>query len=118
MSGPAGYGIDNLPFGIVSDARDGEKRPAVAFEDKVIDLDCLVHRGVLDADSLLGATTLNAFLGEGLDTWRAVRARLQHLLDGGANADERAALAKAMRLQAVTAQSRRRMFMLVSCYRL
>jgi fumarylacetoacetase len=91
----AGYGIDNLPFGIVSDSRDGEKRPAVAFEDKVIDLDCLVHRGVLDAEPLLGATTLNAFLAEGAAAWRAVRARLQHLLGASASADERSAVAKA-----------------------
>ncbi|MDB5071020.1 MAG: fumarylacetoacetase [Candidatus Eremiobacteraeota bacterium] len=95
MTDPAGYGIDNLPFGIISDARDEEKRPAVAFEDNVIDLDCLVHRGALDAESLLGATTLNAFLAEGRATWRAVRARLQHLLGDAASTDERSAVAKA-----------------------
>ena len=95
MTDWAGYGIDNLPFGIISDAHDEEKRPAVAFEDKVIDVDCLVHRGALDAESLLGATTLNAFLAEGLATWRTVRARLQHLLGGTASTDERAAVAKA-----------------------
>ncbi|MEA2719268.1 MAG: fumarylacetoacetase [Candidatus Eremiobacteraeota bacterium] len=95
MIDPADYGIDNLPFGIISDARDGEKRPAVAFENTVVDLDCLVHRGALEAESLLGATTLNAFLAEGHETWRAVRGRLQHLLGTSANADERAAVAKA-----------------------
>ena len=95
MIDPRDYGIDNLPFGIVSDARHGEKRPAVAFEDSVIDLDCLVHQGALEADSLLGAASLNAFLGEGLAAWRAVRARLQHLLGDAATADERAAVAKA-----------------------
>lgn len=94
MIDPADYGLDNLPFGIVSDARDGCRHAAVAFEDKVVDLDCLVHDGVLDAESLLGATTLNDFLGEGLATWRAVRARLQHLLGDGATADERAAVAR------------------------
>jgi fumarylacetoacetase len=91
---PRDYGPDNLPFGIVSDARDGRKRAAVAFEDNVIDLDCLVHDGVLDAESLLGAASLNDFLGAGLATWRAVRARLQHLLGGAASSDERAAVAK------------------------
>jgi fumarylacetoacetase len=91
---PRDYGLDNLPLGIVSDARDGRKRAAVAFEDKVVDLDCLVHDGVLDADALLGATSLNDFLGEGLATWRAVRARLQHLLSADATPDERAAVAK------------------------
>jgi fumarylacetoacetase len=91
---PRDYGLDNLPLGIVSDARDGRKRAAVAFEETVIDLDCLVHDGVLDADALLGAESLNDFLGEGLAAWRAVRARLQHLLGPGATADERAAVAK------------------------
>ncbi|HYW53323.1 MAG TPA: fumarylacetoacetase [Dongiaceae bacterium] len=95
MTDPRDYGLDNLPFGIVSDARSDERRPAVAFEDKVIDLDCLVHQGALDAESLLGAPTLNAFLAEGLESWRAVRARLQHLLSGAATADERRFLAKA-----------------------
>ena len=94
MIEPRDYGLDNLPFGIVSDARDERKRAAVAFEDKVVDLDCLVHDGVLDAESLLGATALNDFLGEGLATWRAVRARLQHLLGADATPDERAAVAK------------------------
>ena len=94
MIDPRDYGLDNLPFGIVSDERDGRKHAAVAFEDKVIDLDCLVHDGMLDADSLLGATSLNDFLGEGLATWRAVRARLRHLLGDAATADERAAVAK------------------------
>jgi fumarylacetoacetase len=94
---PRDYGLDNLPFGIVShtaDGADARKHAAVAFEDTVVDLDCLVHDGVLDADSLLGATSLNDFLGEGLATWRAVRARLQHLLSDAATSDERAAVAK------------------------
>jgi fumarylacetoacetase len=94
---PRDYGLDNLPFGIVSHTAggaDGRKHAAVAFEDTVVDLDCLVHDGVLDADSLLGATSLNDFLGEGLATWRAVRARLQHLLSDAATSDERAAVAK------------------------
>ena len=94
MIDPRDYGLDNLPFGIVSDARDGRKRAATAFQDKVIDLDCLAHDGVLDADSLVGASSLNDFLGEGLEKWRAVRARLQHLLGDAASPDERAAVAK------------------------
>ena len=94
MIDPRDFGLDNLPFGIVSDARDDRKRAAVAFEDKVVDLDGLVHDGLLDAESLLGATSLNDFLGEGLATWRAVRARLQHLLGGDATSDERTAVAK------------------------
>ena len=52
MIDPADYGIDNLPFGIVSDARGDRKRPAVAFEDKVVDLDALVSAKLLDAEPL------------------------------------------------------------------
>ncbi len=89
MIDPRDFGLDNLPFGIVSDARDGRKRAAVAFEDTVIDLDCLVHDGVLDAESLLGAASLNDFLGEGLAKWRDVRARLRHLLGDDALARRR-----------------------------
>jgi fumarylacetoacetase len=95
VTDPADYGIENLPFGIVSDAGDPEPRPAVAFRDTVIDLDCLVHQGALDEESLLGAPSLNAFLGRGLPAWRAVRARLQHLLGAEATNDERRIVAKA-----------------------
>ena len=96
MIDPGDYGIDNLPFGIISDEGHALKRPAVAFEHKVVDLDALVHSGRLDAESLLGAATLNDFLAEGPAVWRAVRARLRHLLSAAANDDERGAVAKAM----------------------
>jgi len=93
---PRDYGPDNLPFGIVSDANDGRLRPAVAYGDQVIDLDALVGRALLDAESLRGATTLNDFLGAGLETWRAVRARLQHLLGSSASGDERSGVTACM----------------------
>ncbi len=96
MIDPRDYGIDNLPLGIISDEQHARRRPAVAFEDKVVDLDALVHRGTLDAPSLLGAATLNDFLGEGPVVWRAVRARLRHLLGAGANGGERAAVVASM----------------------
>jgi len=92
---PRDFGIDNLPFGIITDARSDEKRPAVAFEDKIIDVDCLVHQGALDAESLLGTPSLNAFLAEGRERWTAVRTRLQHLLGPSASADERRIVDKA-----------------------
>ena len=95
MIDPRDYGIDNLPFGIITDARSDEKRPAVAFEDTVIDLDCLVHQGALDAESLLGAPSLNAFLAEGRARWTAVRTRLRHVLGPSATPDERTMVAKA-----------------------
>ena len=96
MIDPADYGIDNLPFGIVSTANDDRKRAAVAFENSVVDLDALVRDTLLDAEMLRGTATLNDFLAAGLDTWRAVRARLQHLLSSAATSDERSRVAKAM----------------------
>jgi fumarylacetoacetase len=91
---PRDFGLANLPYGIVSDAA-GRKRPAVAFEDRVVDLDALVAAKVLNEESLRGAETLNAFLARGRDAWTGVRARLQHLLGTNAGADERAAVTKA-----------------------
>jgi fumarylacetoacetase len=93
---PRDYGPDNLPFGIVSDANGGPPRPAVAYGDQIIDLDALVGRNLLDAESLRGATTLNDFLAAGLDAWRAVRARLQHLIGPEADGDERAGITACM----------------------
>ncbi len=95
MIEPADYGLDNLPFGIFSDAGSGRKRAGVAFGDGVIDLDRLVGAGLLDAESLRGATTLNDFFGAGLATWRAVRARVRSLLASDAPAEERAAVTTA-----------------------
>ena len=88
------YGLDNLPYGIISDA-SGRKRPAVAFADRVIDLDALVGANVLDEESLRGAETLNPFLARGPSAWSGVRGRLQQLLGAPAGADERSAVAAA-----------------------
>ncbi len=80
MIDPADYGIDNLPFGIVSFADDDRPRPAVAYRHTVIDLDRLVTMGALGEPSLQNQTSLNAFLGRGLDVWRNVRTQLQTML--------------------------------------
>ena len=96
MIDPRDYGPDNLPFGIVSDAGGGRPRPAVAYGDQVIDLDALVGRKLLDAESLRGATTLNDFLSAGLPAWRAVRARLRQLIGPEASGEERAGIAACM----------------------
>ncbi|HYZ17704.1 MAG TPA: fumarylacetoacetase [Candidatus Acidoferrum sp.] len=89
MIDPRDYGIDNLPFGIISSARDERPRPAVAFEDRVIDLHALVGTGLLNEETLRDQPTLNAFLGRGLGAWRAVRAELRHLLSAAASNAER-----------------------------
>jgi len=91
---PEDFGLQNLPYGIISDA-SGRKRPAVAFADRVIDLDALVGANVLDEESLRGAESLNAFLSRGRTTWTSVRRRLQQLLGTPADAAERNAVAAA-----------------------
>ena len=95
MIDPRDYGLDNLPFGIVSHGDDERKRPAVAFGDAVVDLDALAGALLLDEETLRGATTLNAFLARGLNVWRNVRARLQHLLGDAAEPFEREGVRKA-----------------------
>ena len=94
MIDPRDFGLANLPFGIVAD-RSERKRPAVAFEDRVIDLDALVAANILDEETLRGAETLNPFLARGRAAWSAVRARLQQVLGPDADAGQRAAVARA-----------------------
>ena len=96
MIDPRDFGLDNLPFGIVSHGDDVRRRPAVAFGDQVVDLDALVDALLLDEETLRDETTLNAFLARGLDVWRNVRARLQHLLGPDAASFEREGVANSM----------------------
>jgi fumarylacetoacetase len=91
---PRDFGPENLPLGIFS-AGDGRLRPGVAFGAQVIDLDALVHMRLLDEETLRGEETLNAFLGRGLERWRAVRARLQALLGPDASPRQREHVARA-----------------------
>ncbi len=99
MIDPRDYGLDNLPLGIVS-LGDERPRAAVAFEDRVVDLDALVGARLLDEETLRGEPTLNAFLGRGLPAWREVRARLRHLLGAAATNAERDAVRKASHARA------------------
>jgi fumarylacetoacetase len=91
---PADYGLDNLPFGMV-EADDERRFPAVAFEDRVVDLSTLVGAKLLDEETLRDVTTLNAFLERGHLAWQDVRARLQQLLGPGASHHERAVVERA-----------------------
>jgi fumarylacetoacetase len=91
---PREYGLENLPLGIFSTG--GERpRPGAAFGTQVIDLEALVDVRLLDEETLRGEETLNAFLGRGLERWRAVRARLQALLGPEASSHEREHVARA-----------------------
>jgi fumarylacetoacetase len=88
---PAGsdFPLQNLPYGIFSDARSGP-RAGVAIGAQVVDLHALARRGLLDDAApdpvgLLSSPTLNAFLEAGRGVWRAVRERLVDLLAEGGN---------------------------------
>lgn len=83
----AGFGLDNLPYGVFS-TRDRGRRVGVRLGDAVVDLTSLEAHGLV---AVAGAgrgpvferPTLNAFMARGRDAWDAVRGRLQDLLDTG-----------------------------------
>lgn len=68
------FPIQNLPFGIFSDARDLAPRAGVAIGDFIADL------AVLFADEAWRQPTLNDFVGRGRDARRATRVALSRLL--------------------------------------
>ncbi|WP_042299641.1 fumarylacetoacetase [Paraburkholderia kururiensis] len=85
------FSIQNLPFGVFSDARDarnGQRRVGVAIGDAIVDLAALHDAGLLTlpglsadaAREVLAAATLNAFMAAGREVWRSVRIQLSELL--------------------------------------
>jgi fumarylacetoacetase len=81
MPDSGGFGIENLPYGVVQPA-GGDARPAVRLGDDAIDLRAIA--GLLDVpDGTFDAPTLNRFLMLGRATWSATRARLIELIDAG-----------------------------------
>ena len=81
------FPVTNLPFG-VGHPGDGRWRAWVAVGDHAIDLDALHTAGVFDGlvlePGVLADPNLNRYLATGPDTWRAVRARLRDVVEGGA----------------------------------
>lgn len=82
---PAGdFPIQNLPFGIFSDAKHAARRAGVALGDRIVDLAALARAGLVTlpagADAgVFAAPTLNAFIALGRDAWRSVRVQLSAL---------------------------------------
>lgn len=79
------FPIQNLPFGVFTRSDVHGPRIGVAIGDNVLDLALLEEMGLLDLPELkqtfpFKSETLNAFMGLGRPSWRAVRARLQDLL--------------------------------------
>jgi len=89
VSGNSDFPIQNLPFGIFSDAQNPQPRPASIIGDMVIDLRALSDLGYFNslniAPDVFTTPTLNAFLRLGKPIWRAVRQRLSDLFSSENN---------------------------------
>ncbi|MDB5726947.1 MAG: fumarylacetoacetase [Noviherbaspirillum sp.] len=78
------FPIQNLPYGIFSDARSNRPRAGVAIGDMILDLSVLEAEGLLKPEGaaapVFDGASLNAFIALGRPVWRAVRARITDLL--------------------------------------
>ncbi|HVQ88333.1 MAG TPA: fumarylacetoacetase [Actinomycetes bacterium] len=84
VSQDSGFGLSNLPYGVVSYPSSHGPHLAVAFGDFVLDLHRLAADGLLpeptDADGIFGAATLNPLMATGRSMWSAARLRIIELL--------------------------------------
>ncbi len=100
----AGFGLDNLPYGVFS-TDGGMPRCGVRVGESVVDLSA-IETLLPVAEGTFAAPALNAFMAAGKGTWDAVRSRLQSLLstDGDAALRDDAELRAAalVPLEAVT----------------
>jgi fumarylacetoacetase len=78
------FPIQNLPYGIFSDAANRQARVGVAIGDAIVDLSVLEKAGLLmpqgAATPVFDRPALNTFIALGRDAWRATRARITELL--------------------------------------
>jgi len=80
------FSIQNLPFGVFSDARKAAPRAGVAIGDRIVDLAALQAAGLLHvpgaaaSQDVFSRDTLNDFIALGRDAWRSVRIQLSSLL--------------------------------------
>ncbi|KXV06819.1 fumarylacetoacetase [Caballeronia megalochromosomata] len=77
------FPIQNLPFGIFSDAVSAQARAGVAIGDWIVDLAALERAGLVDAHGTFDKPRLNDFIALGRETWRDVRVTLSALLAEG-----------------------------------
>ncbi|SPB18147.1 fumarylacetoacetase [Caballeronia novacaledonica] len=77
------FPIQNLPFGIFSDAVNAAPRAGVAIGDWIVDLAALERARLLDAQGTFDTPRLNDFIALGRETWRNVRIALSALLAQG-----------------------------------
>jgi fumarylacetoacetase len=78
----SGFGIENLPFGVVR-GTGGYERVAVRIGEHALDLAAVADAGLLDGADVFAQPTLNAFLELGPAAWSATRGRLTELLSAG-----------------------------------
>jgi fumarylacetoacetase len=80
-NGATHFPIQNLPYGVFTTAGNPTARVGVAIGDAIVDLAYLEENGWLKTPAKVFAhASLNAFIGQGRDTWRSVRAQLSALL--------------------------------------
>ncbi|BAN22297.1 fumarylacetoacetase [Caballeronia insecticola] len=77
------FPIQNLPFGIFSDAVNPQPRAGVAIGDWIADLAALEEARLIDANGTFRAPRLNDFIALGRERWRAVRIALSGLFAHG-----------------------------------
>ena len=77
------FPIQNLPYGIFSETKDGVRRAGTAIGEWVLDLAALEAKGYLkiqDGVSYFAESTLNKFIESGKANWSKIRTELQDLL--------------------------------------
>ena len=77
------FPIQNLPFGVFSQSREGKRRVGVALGEWVVDLAALEANGCLNLhpnENYFNQPTLNTFIESGKSNWSKLRAKLQNLL--------------------------------------
>jgi fumarylacetoacetase len=81
------FPIQNLPYGVFSDAKNKRPRIGVAIGDLIVDLSVLESTRLLKPAGAVSRTfdksSLNAFIALGRGTWREIRRDLTELLSAG-----------------------------------
>jgi fumarylacetoacetase len=98
------FPIQNLPFGVFSDARNPAARIGVAIGDRILDLSVLERMHLLEAapgNPVFERASLNAFIALGRDAWQRTREQISSLLA----ADNPALRDSALRDAALVAQA-------------
>ena len=78
------FPLQNLPFGIFSNAANPSPRVGVAIGDQIADLSVLQQAGLLTlAEPVFAQPRLNDFIALGRPVWREIRMQLSALFEAG-----------------------------------